>query len=83
MKKELLITKIETLLNATPFGSMELPKAKQFKIKEFDEGDEMIDVVSIETNDAGQSQVVTCDDYVIKLQDMTYRELELVYKSIK
>ena len=83
MKKNLLIQKIGSLLNATPFGLVQLPKNKQFQIREFEEGDEMIGVETIETNECGKIQVTTTDDYVIDLQDLTYRELELVYKSLK
>lgn len=83
MKKDLLIKKIECLLNATPFGSVDLPEGKRFQIKEFNTGDEMIAIKEVGINDRGQSQVTTSDDFLIDLQDLTYRELELVHKAIK
>ena len=82
MKKSVLIKHIAGMVNNTPFASITIPTNKMFSIREYENDVTTIPVVGVETAD-NETFVVTSDGYEILLQDMTYRELEMVYKAIK
>ena len=83
MKKELLSRKISSMVDNTRFGSVEFRRENQFRIKEYEEGgDETIGIVAIENTSNG-TVVQTEDDWEIPISELTYRELEQVYKAIK
>lgn len=83
MKKEILTRKIIGLVDNTRFGSVEFKKETQFRIKEYEEGgEETIGVIAVENTTDG-TLIQTEDDWVIPIEELSYRELEQVYKAIK
>ena len=77
-----LCKKIVRLVGDTRFGIVELKKDNQFQVKEFEEGDEMITVLAVET-DTENTHLVLEGEYELPLTELTYHELEKTYNAIK